>query len=79
MAHVELPDALADLDRYNLYTVLEHIMIKHTVQIEGLGDSCARSHHMKLKAGETVSDPEMEFEAELLAALEKETATASVD
>ncbi len=54
-------------------------MIKHTVQIEGLGDSCARSHHMKMKAGEIVSDPEMEFEAELLAALEKETVTAGVD
>jgi hypothetical protein len=54
-------------------------MIKHEIQIEGLGDSCARSHHMTLKTGDVVTDPEMEFEAELLAALEYEVAADIVE
>ena len=48
-------------------------MIKHTVEIQGLGDSCARSHCYMMKVGETTTDPEVEFEAELLAALESVT------
>ena len=46
-------------------------MKKHTVGIEGFGDSCARSHNIVCKVGDGVVDPEMEFEAELLSALER--------
>ena len=45
-------------------------MNKHSIGIEGFGDSCARSHKIYIVTDES-TDPEVEFEAELLAALEK--------
>jgi hypothetical protein len=45
-------------------------MNKHSIGIEGFGDSCARSHRIFIATDE-LTDPEVEFEAELLAALEK--------
>lgn len=50
-------------------------MNKHSIGIQGFGDSCARSHRIFIATDE-LADPEVEFEAELLAALEQTKLTA---
>lgn len=52
-------------------------MKKHTVSIQGAGDSCARSCHFTMKVEDPALDPEIEFEAELLAALDRADETAA--
>lgn len=52
-------------------------MKRHTIEIVGLGDSCARSHNVMMSLED---DPEIEFEAALLSALEDSSAeVAEVD
>lgn len=46
-------------------------MKKQSISIEGHGDSCARSHKVILSSSEEAIDPEIEFEADLLAALKQ--------
>ena len=53
-------------------------MKKHNITIQAAGDSCARSCHM-IKMEATTVDPEIAFEAELMAALERAESGAKND